>query len=175
VSIGGASSSSSSSSVATQNASTTLQAGWNLISIPIATNQEIDVNATLNGKATIAYKFDANATSIWEKWLPGISMKLRNGQGLFAGVPPGSAPSINFSVVADTNSTKFESTSYAVNTWYLLGFGYDITVETIKTKYPNSVIFTMENDAYIKQDANTTTIENGTGFWFKYYDTNSSI
>lgn len=175
VSIGGASSSSSSSSVATQNASTTLQAGWNLISIPIATNQEIDVNATLNGKATIAYKFDANATSIWEKWLPGVSMRLKNGQGLFAGVPTGSTPSINFSVIADTNSTKFESTSYAVKTWYLLGFGYDITVETIKTKYPNSVIFTMENGAYIKQDANATIIENGTGFWFKYYDVNGSI
>jgi hypothetical protein len=167
------SSSSSSSSSATK---ISLTEGWNLISIPIPTNEEIDLNTTLGGKATIAYKFDANTTSIWEKWVPGVSMKLKSGQGLFAGVPSGSSgQSINFSVVADTNSTKFESTSYVVKTWYLLGFGYDITVETIKTKYPNSVIYTMENGAYIKQDANATIIENGTGFWFKYYDTNSSI
>lgn len=99
------------------------------------------------------------------RWLPNTAMKLKSGQGLFAGVPSTSGSStISFSVVEDANSTKFESTSYNTNTWYLLGFGYDITVGTIKIKYPNSVVFTMENDAYKKIDDNTTTIPKAKDF-----------
>lgn len=166
------SSSSSSSSTSKTSSSVSLTQGWNLVSIPIPTNEEIDVNTTLDGKATIAYKFDANTTSIWEKWVPGVAMKLKNGEGLFAGVPSSyGAPSLNFSVTADANNTtSFENSSYALKTWYLLGFGYDITVESIKTKHPNSVIFTMENGAYIRQDVNATTIKKGQGFWFKRYE-----
>ena len=176
VAISSASSSSSSSASSLPTTSMTLHTGWNLISLPIETNDEVDINQTLNGKATIAYKFkyiDTNTTpDLWETWSPPSStakMVLKNGEGIFVGIPGSSTQTISFSAKADTNVTTFESLTCIVNRWYLLGFSYDLALSAIKTKYPTYVAWIMQEDgSYLKLDDNSTAIKAGQGFWFKY-------
>lgn len=169
-------SSSSSSSSSDQNLtsqSMTLSPGWNLISIPIATNNTVDINKTISSSgATIAWKYnvqtDGNTSSAsWEKWLQGGAMTLKSGESIFVGLPGTESKSITFSVKSDTNSTRFENTSFNKQTWYLIGYGYATTVGEIKTLYPDSVVWIWENGKYKKLEDNTTTIPAGQGFWFK--------
>lgn len=170
------SSSNSSSSSLDQNLtsqSIMLVPGWNLISIPIATNDTVDINKTIGTSgATIAWKYnvqtDGNTSSAtWEKWLSGGAMTLKSGESIFVGLPGSENKSITFSVKADTNSTRFENTLFSKQTWYLLGYGYATTVGEIKTLYPDSVVWIWENGKYQKLEDNTTTIPAGQGFWFK--------
>lgn len=176
-----ASSSSVSSSSSSINpnqtyASVQLSEGWNLISVPFNTDDEFDISSLIQNMATIGWKFryitNEGDTYSWDKWERGTSLRLKNGEGLFVGVPhtilPHPSDYISFQGIRKDTLLKFENKTYVQNKWYLLGFGYELKVSDILALYPNSVIWVMENGAY-KKLSNADTIKIGQGFWFKYH------
>lgn len=152
-------------------ASVEIKPGWNLISVPVQTSDEFDLETLLNGKATIAWKFNTSSTGeySWEQWTPGRSVKMKNGDGIFVGVPSGTSQ-LNFSILPESgtqNYITFDTQSYLKDKWYLVGFGYPMSVGDIKAIYPTSVVWIMENGVYKKLEDSTTIIPAGQGFWFK--------
>jgi autotransporter-associated beta strand protein len=151
-----------------------IEQGWNLIAIPFSADESFDVSTLLGSTATIAWKFkfitNSDDAYAWEKWEKGASMTLKNGEGLFIGIPSTLLPmpsyGLNFQGTRTENIAKFESKTYLQNKWYLLGFGYEVKMSDILTLYPNAVVWIMENGAYEKL-TNTDTIKIGQGFWFK--------
>jgi len=179
--LSSSSSSSSSLDANTTTASINLQKGWNLISLPIEIKGTIDLNSTMSNLEiykALQFKYitDANQTDEWILWTPGSAGTLSSTQGMFVGITAQTPPSITFTVKKDTNATKFSDLTFIENRWYVLGFGYNLSIADIKTKCTNSAIWTLDtNGAYKREDDNSTIIEKGHGFWYKCYDTNSSI
>ncbi len=156
-------------------ASVQVTQGWNLIAVPFNTNDEFDVSSLIQNMSTIGWKFKFISAEgdeyHWDKWERGVSLKLKNGEGLFVGIPHSILPSpqdyIHFQGIRTDTLLKFEDKTYLENKWYLLGFGYEVKVSDILALYPNAVVWVMENDAY-KKLTNTDVIKIGQGFWFKY-------
>jgi hypothetical protein len=149
-------------------ASVEIKPGWNLISVPINTNSEFDLETLLSGKATIAWKFNTSSTGAyaWEQWTPGRSVKMKNGDGIFVGVSSGTHE-IYFNGTTTQGPVIFDAQNYLKDKWYLIGFGYDIAIADIVAAYPDSVIWTMENGSYTLLTNASDIIKAGQGFWFK--------
>jgi hypothetical protein len=156
----------------TQNSSTiSLGAGWNLITVPIQAQEVFNIQNLLDGKATIAWKFNVSSDGVysWEKWIPGnTQMTIQSGEGLFVGVSSGTH-TLEFESLSSTTYPKFEDTNFLTSKWYLIGYPYNMTVGEIKTLYPSSVVWIMENGVYKKLEDSATILPVGQGFWFKTY------
>jgi hypothetical protein len=156
----------------------TINKGWNIIAIPIETKDPIDLNKTFSNKiGTNAYGFklnfisDTNQSYQWTPWFSGESGTLLPGEGMFIANLSGEESTVTFEAISNSNDIKFNTFSFVLKKFYLLGFGYDIAVGDIKALYPNSAVWTLDvNGSYKKEDNNAAIIEKGKGFWFKRYE-----
>jgi hypothetical protein len=158
----------------TVNDTLPISTGWNLVSVPLATQNVFNLETLLRGKASIAWKFTTaeNGDGTWESWLPGDTQKsLQAGDGIFIGIHPDRGSSIlEFSGESSENFIQFKDQKFLVGKWYLLGYPTSLSVNEIKTLYPNSVIYIYEGGAY-RLLTNGETVNKGQGFWFKVYST----
>lgn len=162
---------------ATVNDTLPISTGWNLVSVPLATQNVFNLETLLRGKASIAWKFTTaeNGDGTWESWLPGDTQKsLQAGEGIFVGIHPDRGSSVlEFSGENSENFIQFKDRKFLAGKWYLLGYPTSLSVNEIKTLYPNSVIYIYEGGAY-RLLSNGETVNKGQGFWFKVYSTTTT-